>query len=159
MSVFNDYITESQFGGILDALNIELDADIDQQDILDRATGDLESELVERFVVPLVPDSGGAFSTAPSYARLKVLSALRAAIRRTIGQDKNVNIVVESTERYIDLHDKAFKDHVKTLLDPKKHYGFKMQTQADGAIDPIQSIGLARADNGPHIVPDRSVDF
>lgn len=159
MSVFNDYITEAQFGGILDTLNIQNDSSIDQQDILDRATGDMESELVERFVVPLVAESGGAFSTAPSFARLKVLSALRAAIRRTIGQDKNVNIVVESTERYIDLHDKAFKDHIKTLLDPKKHYGFKMQDQADGAIDPVQTIGLARADNDPHVVTDRSVDY
>lgn len=159
MATTNAYLSDAQFQVILKALNVDTMSDDEQQDLLNRATGDVETELCERFVVPLVADNAGAFNTAPVYAQQKVINALRAAIRKNLAEDKNANIVVESTERFINVHEKAFEAHIKILLNPKKHYGFKMQSQADGAIDPVQTIGLARADNETKIVVDRQADW
>lgn len=156
MSASNTYITAPQFKGILDTLNIQNMDDVALQDILDRATGDVEAELCERFLVPLVAKGGGDYSTAPPFARQKVLNALRAAVKKVIGEDKAANVVVDSTERYVDVNKASFDMHIKTLLNPKKHFDFSMQPQAEGSIDPIQSVGLARADNELHASPDLS---
>lgn len=152
----NQYISGEKFQGILEELNINItekgrDGYYDSKSLLERATGDLESDLVERFVVPLVAHNGGAFSSAPDYAKQKVLNAINAKIRQIIGNDLNKNgITIDSTQKFIDVQKTAYEDHRRGLLDPKKLYGLKLQEQAEGAVVPIQTIGLGRADNHTH---------
>ena len=148
MSITSQYIGDVQFNKILVNLNIEEYSDADKQDLIDRATADFESDLCERFVVPLVALSG-AFSTAPQFARNKVLEALRCKIRQIISHDQNKNnsVVVDTTQKYIDLNKIAYKDHVKDLLDAKRVYGFKLNFQSVGSMEPLQTIGIGRANN------------
>lgn len=156
MAPGNAYITEAQFEKVLKTLNVEYD-DEDQQELLDRATGEMEADLAERFVVPLVEASGGSYASTPLWSRSKVMSALRAKIRQVIGADSNRNVVVESNQRFIDLHASEYTKQLKALLNPKIIFGFKMQGHADGAVTPIQSIGLARADNELSVEDDPDV--
>ena len=143
------YISRTNFVKILIDLNVDATADggygdVEQNDLIDRAVGDLESDLVERFVVPLTALSGD-FKTAPIYAQQKVLNALKSKIRQIIGGDKQKNIVIDSTERYIDLKLKEYKDHIKDLLNHKRDFKMKLQSFAsDTALQPVQTIGVAR---------------
>jgi hypothetical protein len=147
------YITDDQFQAVLKPLNVKL-SDDDQQELLDRAVADLEGELVKRFAVPLLAGSGGAYESAKAYSRNIVLTAIKSRIKSLIGIDKNRNVVVESGQRYIDLHKVEFEGRIKLLLDPTRKFDFQLQPQAEDAIDPIQSIGVARADNRLHLEAD-----
>jgi hypothetical protein len=153
MAVDSQYIEDSQFQKILSKLNVDLSSE-DQQDLLDRAVGALEAKLVQRFVVPLKEKSGGAYAGAPAYARNVVLSALKEQIRSLAGIDQNRNVVIEQGQRYIDLHKGEFNSLTKDLLDSTRDFGFKLQPQAVGALEPIQELGLARANNHPRRVID-----
>jgi len=154
MAVIDDfrYISKAQFKDVLDDLNIDETEDgglsaKQQTSLLKRANGDLESALVERFVVPLVGNAG-PFSTAPEYSRQKVLNAVISKITQLIGLDKQKNIVVESTERYIDIKKADYNGHVKDLLNHKRIFEFKLQDfSSDRALQPVQVIGVARGDN------------
>lgn len=146
------YITRDEFAEILEDLNIDATesggySDKRQKKLLARANGDLEADMVERFVVPLQGASGN-YLTAPDYSRQKVLNALTSKIRQLVGLDKQKNIVIDSTERFIDLKERDYKGHIKDLLNAKRIFGFKLQGFAsDGAVEPVQSIGVARANN------------
>lgn len=147
-TVANQYITADQFSAVLDDLSYQED-DTTQQELLDRATADLESDLSQRFVVPLVSQDTGAYADAPSYARNRVLNMLKEKIREIIGYDKNKNLVgtIESTEKFINVHQIQYKEFLKGMLDPKIIYNFLMQTYAQNAIVPVQYIALSRADD------------
>jgi hypothetical protein len=153
MAIESPYITDGQFQRILARLSITLD-DEDQQDLADRAQAALEGELVERFIVPLRSAAGGAFEAAPAFSRNLVLSAMKSKLRSLIGTDQNRNVVVEQGQRYIDLHQGEFNGYVKSLKDPKRDFGLQLQPQAVGGLEPIQTLGVARADNHPHRVID-----
>lgn len=153
MAIDSIYITDDQFRKVLKQLNVELNEE-GQQELIDRAAGALEAELVQRFLVPLQNKGGGQFSAAPPFARNIILTAIKSQIRSLIGVDQNRNVVVEQGQRYIDLHKGEFNALMKCLLDPKREFGFQPQAQADGAITPIQSVGIARADNRPRRVLD-----
>ncbi|MGZ3686696.1 MAG: hypothetical protein ACXWPM_00015 [Bdellovibrionota bacterium] len=144
------YLTDDQFQAVLKPLNVEL-SDEEQQELLDRAVGDLEGELVLRFVVPLRSGAAGDYASAQAYSRNIVLTALKSRIKSLVGIDKNRNVVVEQGQRYIDLHKIEFDGRIKMLLDPHRKFDFQLQPQAQDAIDPIQSIGVARADNRLHL--------
>ena len=143
------YISRTNFEKILSDLNVDATADggygvIEQNDLIDRSTGDLEADLVERFIVPLQA-LNGEFKNAPVYSQQKVLNALKSKIRQIIGSDKQKNIVIDSTERYIDLKLKEYKDHIKDLLNHKRDFKMKLQKFAsDTALQPVQTIGVAR---------------
>ena len=145
----NQYITKTQYDVVLNDLNMQVCDDAKRQYILDRATGDLEADLAQKFVVPLVPAAGGAYSTAPQYARNKVLNALIAKIREIIGYDKNRTLAgtIDSTEKFINVHSIEYKDQIKGLLNPKIDYKFLLLDYADDAQVPVQHLGLSRADN------------
>ena len=101
------YITKANFQKILVDLNVDSTADggfgeVEQNDLIDRAVGDLESDLVERFIVPLLALKTG-FENAPSYSRQKVLNAIKAKIRQIIGEDKQKNIVIEGKHDIVRL--------------------------------------------------------
>lgn len=157
MDYSSRYIDEDKIDKILADLNIEGLSDDQVQNILDRAEGDLETELCERFVVPLISENGDPFFKAPKFAQQKVLNAIYAKIRSIIGKDKDRNIVVDATQRYIDVHEQDFKQHIKTLLDSKKKFGFKLNTFSEGSYEPTQSIGLARANNDIVVEPDPDI--
>jgi len=146
------YISKDEFADVLEDLNIDEDEEGGfskkrQRKLLARANGDLEADLVERFIVPLL-GTGGAYETAPDYSRQKVLNALISKIRQIIGLDKQKNLVIDSTERFIDLKLADYNRHIKDLLNAKRTFGFKLQSFAsDGAVEPVQSIGVARGDN------------
>lgn len=147
MAISSIYITDERFQRILADLNLEIE-EPEQQDLVDRAVGDLEGDLCERFEVPLVPEGGGDFSTVPSYTRQKVLNAVTEKIKQLAGRDKNRNVIVESNQRFIDLHQAAYKESVKDLLDFKRMWGLRLQPQAQSAVQPVQEMGVARGDNG-----------
>jgi hypothetical protein len=153
MAIESQYIDDSQFQKVLKPLNVNL-SDEDQQDLLDRAVADLEGELCKRFVVPLRSGGGGPFSSAQDFSRNIVLTSLKSRIKSLIGIDKNRNVIVEQGQRYIDLHKSEFDGRMKLLLDSTRHFDFKLQIQAQDAIDPIQTVGIARANNRPCRVVD-----
>lgn len=142
----NIYITSQQFDFVLQDLNYDV-SQPNQQELLDRATGDLEADLAEKFVVPLEKYGGGAFSLCPQFSRNKVLNAIKAKIRQIIGVDQNRNLVIDSTERYIDTHGRDYKQHIDKLLDHKIDYGFALINPAEDAREQVQHLGLARAYN------------
>lgn len=158
------YITKAQFDEILIGLNIDVTEDggfnaKKQRSLLERAVGDLESDLVERFTVPLT-GTKGAYSTAPQYARQKVLNAISSKVRQIIGLDEQKNITIDSTERFIDLKKADYNGHIKNLLNAKRTFGFKLQSFAsDGAVEPVQSVGLARGNNKRESFIDDSEEF
>ena len=152
--VFPPYITQAQFENILSNLDIQESNEAKLQDLLDRAVGQLEGKLVPRFVVPLVATNGGPFAMAPQFSRNLVLNALKATIRRLIGLDHNRNLVVDGTQRFIDVHKMEQKEVFEDLLNPNALLGFKLQPHAEGSIGPVQAVGLARADNEVRLVDD-----
>lgn len=154
MAVTSIYITDPQFVAVLADLNIDSLGATEQQELLDRAIGDMEADLVERYIVPLLAENGGAFSTSPAYTRAKILNTIKAKIRQLIGIDKNRNLIIDSTQRYIDVHGKEYTDCMKVLLDPKKVFGLQQQTYAQGAVTPVQEMGLGVADNEPSVGAD-----
>lgn len=143
------YISRSEYEKVLSDLNVDTEEEggLDNKgknDLLDRAIGEMESDLVERFVVPLQGLSGD-YSTAPAYSTQKVLSCLKSKIRQIIGGDKQKNIVIDSTERFIDLKKSEYNGHIKDLLNHKRDFKFKLQEFAnDTAVQPVQTIGVAR---------------
>ncbi|MAD98810.1 MAG: hypothetical protein CMB99_15910 [Flavobacteriaceae bacterium] len=154
------YITEAQFAQVLTDLNVNTtEADgygvTQQEDLIDRAVGDLESDLVKRFVVPLVATNGAEFSTsAPYYTRQKVLNAIKAKIRQILGSDNQKNIVIDSSERYIDLKKAEYTGHIKDLLDHEREFGLRLQSYAsDGAKTPVQSVAISRPDDSMTVDP------
>lgn len=158
MGYGSQYITDDQYEQLLEALNVDFSGDDDRkQELLDRAVGDMEADLCERFIVPLVHESGGDYKLAPAYARNKVLNTLKCKIRQLLGQDNARNVVVESTQRFIDVHEKPYTKSIETLLEAKKMFRFKLQEQAEGAVVPVQTVGLARADNDLRVVTDEDL--
>ncbi len=152
MSEFR-YISKNEFREIMEDLNIDATESGGfqskrQTSLLNRANGELESDLVERFVVPLVADKGSGYDAAPEYAREKVKSAMVAKIRQIIGSDKQKNIVIDSTERFVDLKLRDYNNHIKDLLNHKRTFGFKLQDFAsDNSVEPVQVVGVARGDH------------
>lgn len=142
----NQYITSQQFDVVLQSLNYQAST-TQQQEILDRATGDLEADLAEKFVVPLEYKGGGAFTACPAFAKMKVLNALKAKVRQIIGYDQNRNLVIESTERFVDTHGRDYKDQIKVLLESKIDFKFRLLSQAEEAREAVQFLGLARSNN------------
>jgi len=146
------YITKENYENLLSDLNLDTSATggfsaKEQNELLDRAVGDLESDLVERFIVPLDGLSGD-FTTAPSYSQQKVLNALKSKIRQLVGIDKQKNIVIDSTERFVDLMLADYNRHKNDLLNHKRDFKIKLQSFAnDTAVQPVQSIGTARPDS------------
>ncbi len=143
------YIKKDNFKKVLKDLNVDATADggfdeTEQNELLDRAVGEMESDLVERFIIPLLA-LAGSFDTAPVYSRQKVLSTLKSKIRQIIGGDKQKNIVIDSTERFIDLKLAEYNRHIKDLLNHKRDFKLKLQEFAsDTSLQPVQTIGTAR---------------
>jgi hypothetical protein len=146
------YITDDQYDAILLSLNVTFTDDT-HFDVLDRAVADFEGDMVERFTVPLA-GVGVPFSSVADFARNKALNAMKAKIRQILGNDNARNVVVESTQRYVDVQKSVYEDQKKALLDPKRIWGFQMQAQAQDAVTPIQSVGIARARNERREIPD-----
>jgi small nuclear ribonucleoprotein (snRNP)-like protein len=160
VSIENQYITETEYSWVINDLNLDV-TDSKKEEILKRATADLESKLAKKFIVPLVAVQSGTnlaldYSSSPEFARMKILNALKAAIKSVIGFDQNRTLTgtIDSAERFMNVHADEFKSHMKDLLDPMVDFGFKLQPQAMNAQDPVQSIGLARANNRTRIVYD-----
>jgi len=145
----NQYISKTKFDILLKDLNYDSCEESQKQDLLDRATGDLEADLSKKFYVPLVSVAGGAYTTCQSFAQNKVLNAMKAKIREIIGYDKNRNLTgtIESTQKFLNVHGIEYKDQMKGILDPLIVYGFKVLGQAENAQTPIQSLSLSKANN------------
>jgi hypothetical protein len=149
----NQYITQEQFDQVLKDLDAAY-SETQKQELLDRATGDLEADLAEKFLVPLAPLTGGTYlmmtkNLNQKFACNKVLNAIRAKIKEIIGYDKNrvLTGTIDSTEKFINVHGIEYKAQIKTLLNPMIVYGFKLQPQAEDAQTPVQHLGLAKANN------------
>lgn len=145
----SNYITDAAINWTLEDINYESIDLRKKQEIVDRASADFEADMSQKFIVPLLSSDGSAFSNAPLFARNKVVNAMRSKIREIIGYDKNRNItgIIESTEKFINVHGLEYKEQLKSLLNPKISYGFKLQDQAVDSQSPVQHLGLARSDN------------
>lgn len=145
----NQYLTAIQFRVILSDLNLESLDESRQVDLLCRATGDMEADLSRKYVAPLIDPLKISYLSTPSFARNKVVNAMRAKIKELIGYDKNRELTgsIESTEKFINVHEIEYNKHLKTLLDPMIDFGFLLLNQAKDAQTPVQHIGLSRADN------------
>lgn len=152
--VFPPYITDTEFADTLSDLEIQGQSDAKLQKLLDRTTGLVEGKLSKRFIVPLIAADGSAYSNAPAFARNLITNLFLASLRRIIGWDHNRNMVVDSTQRFIDVHKTEQKEILDDLLDPSTETGFKLKAYAENSIGPIQTIGLARADNKPSLEDD-----
>jgi len=144
------YMTKDEFAEVFEDLNVDIDelGGFDSKRskrLMDRAVSDLEADLVKRFVIPLVSAAGTAFEFAPTYGQFKVKSAIMSKLRELIGQNKQKNVVIDSTERFIDLKKATYRQHIKDLLDHERIYGLKLQEFAeDGSLNPVQQVGIAR---------------
>jgi hypothetical protein len=145
----NQYLSSVQFLSILRDLNLESYDENRQADLLARATGDLEADLSRKYVVPLISADNSSYLNSPTFARNKIVNALRAKTKEILGYDKNRELTgaIESTEKFINVHGIEYKDQLKTLLDPMIDFGFLLLNQAKDAQTPVQHIGLSRADN------------
>lgn len=150
---YNQYITQEQFDAVLKDLDAAL-SETQKQDLLDRATGDLEADLAQKFIVPLVPTAGGTYlqmtkNLNQKFAPNKVLNAMRAKIKEIFGYDKNRTLTgtIESTEKFINVHGIEYKEQIKGLINSMIVYGFKLQPQAEDAQTPVQHLGLSKANN------------
>jgi hypothetical protein len=149
----NPYITREQFEFVVRDLNYEGGTDR-MAELLARATGDLESDLARKFVVPLVPRGASRISSSPqaqnyAFANAKVLNAMKAKLRAIIGYDQNRNLTgtIENTEKFLNVHEIEYKNHIKDLLDNKIDFGFTLLGQAEDAQTPVQHLALSRANN------------
>jgi hypothetical protein len=149
MSCTSQYITRAQYDSILAEVNGDTMSAPSKDDLLERASADLEADLAEKFVVPLVGTTGSAYSTTPTFARNKILNAMKAKIKELFGYDKNRELTgtIESTERFLNVHGGEYKNQIKQILNNKVEYGFKRLDQADDAQSPVQHIALSKADN------------
>ena len=147
----NQYLSAIQFKNILCDLNLESLDELRQVDLLARATGDLEADLSRKYVVPLIDANKVSYLSTPTFARNKVVNALRAKTKEIIGYDKNRELTgaIETTEKFINVHGLEYKEQLKVLLDPMIDFGFLLLAQAKDAQTPVQHIGLSRADNRP----------
>ena len=149
MSCVSLYITKIQYELVLAEINGDTMPLLSKEDLLDRATADLEADLAEKFVVPLVSITGGLYSSTPTFARNKVLNAMKAKIKELFGYDKNRELTgtIESTERFLNVHGGEYKNQIKQILNNKVEFGFKRLDQADDAQSPVQHIALSKANN------------
>jgi hypothetical protein len=151
----NQYITKVQFDYIFTDLNYETSDETRKVELLDRATGDLEADLARKFVVPLIPQVSGMtyqqmlLQPNMKFAVNKVLNATKAKIRAIIGYEKNRNLTgtIDSTEKFLNVHETEYKECMKGLMDPMIDYGFLLLNQAQDAQTPVQHIALSKADN------------
>jgi hypothetical protein len=144
----NQYITNDQFKWVLDDLNYEASPQ-KQQELLDRATGALEGDLVKKFYVPLVYDNAGtagAYASTPAFARNKILNCMKAKVRELIGYDKNRNLtgVIESTQKFINVHADEYKSEISGVMNNEAEFQFLRLPYAQDAKSPVQHLGLAR---------------
>jgi hypothetical protein len=159
--VQNQYINTFQFQDILSDLSVQLNT-FKQQELLNRATGELERDLSKKFVVPLVFSSVGfevastvtiPYSTPPAqytFAVNVVLTTLKEKIREIVGYDKNRNLVgtIESTQKFLNIHGEQYSKMMKALVeDYEIDYGFQLQAWTVDAKTPIQHLALARGDD------------
>jgi len=158
--VQNQYINALQFKDVLDDLNITL-SEFKQQELLNRATADMEADLSKKFVVPLVTSVNGfqqsstaflPYTDAPSFAQNKVLTTVKEKLREIIGYDRNKNLIgtIESTQKFMNIHGDLYKKQMQDLLDSEVDYNFLLQPWAVDSKTPIQHIGLSRADDRVH---------
>lgn len=149
MASLSQYITHAQYCLVLAEINADTMSVISKDDLLDRATADLEADLAEKFVVPLIPTIGGVYLSTPTFARNKVLNAMKAKIKELFGYDKNRELTgtMEGTERFINVHGLEYKGQIKQILNNKVEYGFKRLYQADDSQSPVQHIALSKANN------------
>lgn len=161
--VQNQYINYKQLQEILDDLTYA-PSETAKQDLLNRATSDMEADLSSKFQVPLVFSSVGfetystvtiPWTTPPAaykFAIYKVLSLLNEKIREIIGYNKNRNLLgtIENTQKFINVHGEEYKKLLNEFLDSDIYYGLQMQKWAVDSRTPIQHVALARADDDTH---------
>lgn len=159
--VQNQYINVYQFTDILNDLSLSTMSVNKQQDLLNRATADMEADLSKKFVVPLVFSVEGfeVQSTAstpynappPQYgfAPIKVLSALKEKIREVVGYDKNRNLLgtIENTQKFLSVHGEQYTKLMNEIMAWDLDTGFLLNSYSTDAKTPIQHIGIARPDN------------
>lgn len=146
----NLYITAEQVGYIFQELNYDQCESRRRDDLVMRAVGDFESDMSEKFVVPLIAKNKLPYLSAPEYARVKVYAALKAKIKELIGYDQNRNLTgtMEGTEKFLNVHGTEYASLKKALLYHKINYNFELLEYAEESQIPVQKLRLSRAFNG-----------
>lgn len=148
------YITRSMFERLLSNFNLEdMDPD-DQQELYEEALGLFESDLSMRFIVPLRKTDGSDLTKSKENTRLMIQNTLKHRIRQLLGIIESRNVVIETTEKFIDVHLSAYRRGLKVLLDHKVPFDLKLAGFAEGAQVPVQTVGIARANNELSLDPE-----
>lgn len=144
----NQYITQDQIGYVFSELNYEMCDDRRKEDLVMRAIGDFESDMAEKFVVPLV-GRDVPYDSTPQYARVKVYAALKAKLKELIGYDQNKTLTgtAETTEKFLNVHGQEYTSLKKSIINHKIDYGFLLLDYAQDSQVPVQKLRLSRADN------------
>lgn len=147
------YISDDEIVTLLKRYSLEVDntsdiglSDADVDLLIEEAVGEFESKMCSRFIVPLIGISG-SFDTAPASSQTKAKICIKAMIRIVLSRDHGVNTDFGSSDNFKNQHLTTFNSHIKDFLDVKKLYGFKRQSFAGDASQPVQSVGLARGNN------------
>jgi hypothetical protein len=162
MSLNSNYISDDQVARIVTKLNLEL-TDDEISDVYNRAVGDLEGDLSVRFAVPLIGaginNLGDVYSTATPWAINKIAQAMICKMRQIFAADNNRNtaVVLENGQRYVDINKTDYTALIKDLMDIMKVTGFQLNSFAEGSGEPVQTIGLGRANDRFEIVRDRTI--
>lgn len=146
------YISNPEFNSLLKRLNIDTETNggldnSERLNLIDRAVGELETDLLDRFKVPLQKAGGGSYASVPAHTQFKVKSMLMAKIRELVGQDFQKNVVVESTERFIDVKRMNYSRHLKEMLSEKKNFGLELNDFSEESWEPAQDLGVAKTDD------------
>jgi hypothetical protein len=141
------YLSDAEIRKIYCAVNLDSLEDEDIQEDVNNATGDLESRLVSRFKIPLMAKGGGLLSTAPAMTVSKVKLAMKTSLRNIIAQEYMRNSDLNQLGDYSQSQAKMLADHVKVLMNPESDLGLDLQVYAQDSMEPVQHIGIAKANN------------
>lgn len=141
------YLSTSELVKIFSAVNLDSLEENEMQEIICQAQGDMESRLNKRFAIPLRAKASQDLKSAPLFTQNKVKLTMKTALRNIIGQDYLRNSDLNQLGDYTGTQESILKGHVKDLLDFENDFCLELKPYAQDAVDPVQHVGIARANN------------
>lgn len=153
MALISSYLTSTELLSMFAEVNLDSLDEVKMQEVVSLGEGDMEGRLNKRFLIPLRAKNSSAITSAPIFAQQKIKIALRASIRNQIGTEYLRNSDLNNLGDYADRQARILADQVKTFLDYQNDFGLELKPYAQDAVEPVQHVGIARANN------DMSLDY
>jgi hypothetical protein len=141
------YLSSAELLKIFSAVNLDSLEESEMQEIVMQAQGDMESRLNKRYCIPLRAKGGSELSSTPSFTQNKIKLTMKTALRNIIGQDYLRNSDLNQLGDYTSSQEAILKGHIKDLLDYENDFQLELKPYALDAVEPIQHVGIARANN------------